>query len=319
MIHSIHMRLLIYIVVLGFSVSSWGQFASNFNSSRNWSMNKHELFFALGATQFLGDLGGLNQVGSQKSIIDLDWPATRPGIGVGYRFRFHPMWATSTQLYFGLLNGDDANTDEIIRRSRNLSFRSPIVELSQRIECILFANERVGARYKIRGLKGSRPKADVFYVFSGISGFYFNPQTKINGGWTNLRPLRTEGQGLPGGADEYGKFNFAIPLGVGFKLGIGNFWRIGMELSYNKTFTDYIDDVSTDYYDPSILAAEVGQDAVYAANPAIENHSWFTAGQQRGNPDDKDAYLFANITLTRNITYPKPRSSRIKWKGRTKF
>ncbi len=319
MIHSIHMRILLLTAVLSFGFSTSAQFASNFNSSRNWSLNKHELFFALGGTQFLGDLGGLNQVGSQKSIIDLDWPATRAGLGVGYRFRFHPMWATSTQLYFGLLNGDDANTDEIIRRSRNLSFRSPIVELSQRIECIIFANERVGARYKIRGLKGKRPRADVVYLFSGISGFYFNPQTQINGNWTNLRPLKTEGQGLPDGAEEYGPVSLAIPFGVGFKLGIGNFWRLGMELSYNKTFTDYLDDVSTNYYDPTVLAAQVGDDAVYAANPAIENHSWFTAGQQRGNPNDKDAYLFANIVLTRNITYPKPRSSRIKWKGRTKF
>lgn len=283
-------------------------------------MNKHEIFFALGGTQFLGDLGGRNRVGTQKSIVDLDFNSTRMGFGFGYRFRFHPMYATSTQVYVGLLDGKDANTEEIVRRSRNLSFRSPIVELSQRLEVIILANEKVGARYKIKGLKGMRPKADVLYLFSGISGFYFNPQTQINGNWTNLRPLKTEGQGLPGGADEYGMFGLGIPFGIGFKLGIGNFWRIGMEFIYNKTFTDYIDDVSTDYYDPNILANEVGQDAVYAANPAVENHSWFVAGQQRGNPNDKDAYLFANIVLTRNITYPKQRGGgRIKWKGRTKF
>src|SRR5690554_7980529 len=91
-----------------------------------------------------------------------------------------------------------------------------------------------------------RPRADVLYVFSGISGFYYNPQTQINGKWTNLRPLRTEGQGLPGGADEYGMFSLAIPFGVGFKFGIGQFWRLGMEISYNKTFTDYIDDVRSE-------------------------------------------------------------------------
>ncbi|MEX1191378.1 MAG: DUF6089 family protein [Brumimicrobium sp.] len=301
-------------------VCAQGQTSSNFNSSRNWSMNKHELFFALGASQFLGDLGGRNQIGTQKSPMDIDWNMTRPGVGVGYRFRFHPRWATSTQLYFALVQGDDANTDEIIRRSRNLSFRSPILELSQRLECIILANEKVGARYKIKNLRGMRPKADLLYLFSGISGFYFNPQTQIDGEWTNLRPLRTEGQGMPGGAEEYGKFNLAIPFGIGFKLGIGNFWRIGMEVSYNKTFTDYIDDVSTEYYDPNVLQSEVGDDAVYAANPSIENHSWFTTGMQRGNPEDNDAYLFANIVLTRNITYPKKRrGSRTKWQGRTKF
>ncbi|PKR80837.1 hypothetical protein CW751_08705 [Brumimicrobium salinarum] len=291
---------------------------SNFNSSKNWSMNKHEIFFAVGPSQFLGDLGGLNREGTQKSIVDLDWSSTRIGGGLGYRFRFHPRWATSTQLYFALVNGADSNTDEIIRRSRNLSFRSPILELSQRIEFIILANEKRGARYGLG--KGMRTKADMLYIFTGISGFYYNPQTKINGSWTNLRPLKTEGQGLPNGADEYGNLSLAIPFGIGFKIAIGEFWRIGMEVSYNKTFTDYIDDVSTEYYDPAILASEVGQDAVYAANPAIENHSWFTEGMQRGNDQDKDAYLFANIVLTRNITYPKPkRGRRVKWRGRTKF
>jgi len=295
-------------------------FSQGFNNSRNWSLNKHELFFAVGSTHFLGDLGGLNREGTQKSFVDLDWASTRFGGAIGYRFRFHPRWATSTQLYFGMVSADDANTEEIIRRSRNLSFRSPILELSQRVEYIIYAKEEAGARYSRLGLKGRETKADALYIFSGISGFFFNPQTKIDGSWTNLRPLRTEGQGLPGGPDEYSRLSFAIPFGAGYKFSIGEFWRLGIEISYNKTFTDYIDDVSTEYYDPAILKSKVGKDAVYAADPSIENHNWFVEGQQRGNPDDNDAYVFTNITITRNITYPKPRGmSRSRWSGRTKF
>lgn len=309
--------LIISILLSGLSIS---QMSSNFNSSRNWSMNKKEIFFTLGATQFLGDLGGRDRIGTQKSLIDIDWNMTRMGIGAGYRFRFHPMWAWSTQLYAGMLRGDDANTNEIVRRSRNLHFRSPIVEFSNRIECIVYANERVGARYKIQGLKGFKTSSEVVYLFTGISGFFFNPQMNINGAWTNLQPLRTEGQGLTGGVDEYGRINIAIPFGVGFKIGIGQYWRIGMEFIYNKTFTDYIDDVSGNYFDPAVLAAEIGPNAAFASNPSIENHNWFAPGQQRGNPNDKDAYFFTNIVLTRNITYPKPKGgSRIRWSGRTKF
>lgn len=293
--------------------------ASNFNSSRNWSMNKKEIFFAFGATQFLGDLGGRDQIGTNFSPVDIDWEETRMGGGIGYRYRFHPMFATSTQAYFGMVSGDDANTNEIVRRSRNLSFRSPIIELSQRIEYIVLAKEKVGARYSIKNLKGMRTKADQLYLFTGVGGFYFNPQTKIDGKWVDLKPLRTEGQGLPGGPDEYSNFSVNIPFGVGVKMGLGQFWRVGLELIWNKTFTDYIDDVSTDYYDPEVLADEIGQNAAYASNPAIENHVWFAAGQQRGSPDDNDSYILANFVLTRNITYPKRRGSRIKWKGRTKF
>jgi hypothetical protein len=314
------MKITYYILIIFISSTVTAQFSSNFNSSNNWSMNKKEIFFAVGATQFLGDLGGRDQIGTQNSLIDLDWPATRYNLGGGFRYRFHPMFATSTHLYAGMVSGDDAHTDEIIRRSRNLSFRSPIVELSQRLDVILWANEKVGARYKIGGLKGARPKSDQIYLFSGVGGLFFNPQMRIDGEWTNLRPLRTEGQGLPGGTDEYSRITLTIPTGIGFKLGIGRFWRIGMEFSYHKTFSDYIDDVSTNYFDPSILLNEVGPLAEFASNPAIENHSWFAPGQQRGNPEDNDAYFLANIVLTRNITYPKPKGgARVKWKGRTKF
>lgn len=314
------MKYIFILIVLLTAHQSISQLSSNFNSSKNWSMNKKEIFFTVGATQFLGDLGGRDQIGTQKSLVDIDWNSTRMGFGFGYRFRFHPMFATSTHLYAGFLSGDDANTNEIVRRSRNLHFRSPIVELSQRIEFNILSNERVGARYKIKGLTGKRYKADLLYLFTGIGGTYFNPQANINGSWENLKDLRTEGQGLPGGPDEYSRITASIPFGIGFKLGLGQFWRIGMEFSYHKTFTDYMDDVSGNYYDPSILANEVGQNAAFASNPANENQNWFLPGQQRGNPNDNDAFFLTNIVVTRNITYPKPKGgSRIKWKGRTKF
>jgi hypothetical protein len=51
----------------------WGQHA-NFNSQKNWSLNKKELQFGLGATQFNGDLGGAYTVGQDYSTKDIDWP-----------------------------------------------------------------------------------------------------------------------------------------------------------------------------------------------------------------------------------------------------
>lgn len=293
--------------------------ASNFNSNKNWTANKRELFFSIGGAQFMGDLGGRDRIGTTKSIVDWDWKAMRFGGSIGYRYRFHARWATSTHLSVALISGDDAHTNEIIRNSRNLHFRSPIVDLAQRLELIVYANERVGARHRIPGIKGMRTSAELVYLFSGIGGFYFNPQAKINNVWTNLHPLTTEGQGLEGGADPYKRINVSIPFGVGFKVGIGQFWRVGMEFTYHMTFTDYIDDVSTNYYNPNALSSK-GAAAVYASNPAKANHIWFAPGQQRGNPDDDDAFFTTNIVFTRNITYPKTRGyTGIKWKGRTKF
>lgn len=284
-------------------------------SSDAWKRNKHEIFFAGGATLFLGDLGGLDKIGTTKSPVDLDFPMTRVGAGVGYRFRFHRRFATTTTLHYALLRGDDAQTNEIVRRSRNLSFRTHLGELTQRIEFYIWAQDEQGARYKaVSG--AAKSTTGGFYIFGGLSGFIFSPQTKINGKWTNLRPLKTEGQGLPGGADEYGLFSWGIPVGMGVKFGINENWRLGLEVSYTKTFTDYLDDVSTDYYDPAILEANVGADAAYASNPALENHSWFVPGSQRGNPDDKDAYLFVNITVARNLSSG---GRGVSWRGRTKF
>jgi len=97
-------------------------------------------------------------------------------------------------------------------------------------------------------------------------------------------------------------------------------WRIGVEATYVKTFSDYIDDVSTTYYDPEILAAQVGPDAAFLSNPSTQNTTWFGAGQQRGDKQN-DAYFYLNLTIARNVTYKDYAKSRRmnKWKGRYKF
>lgn len=321
LVHKLFIMKYILIVLLFFVVETVVSQSSNFNTTRNWSQNKKEVYFGIGGTNFTGDLGGRDRIGTDFSLVDLDWPATFAGFSMGYRYRWHPYWATSTDLYSGVVRGDDANTNEIIRRSRNLHFRSPIISLAQRIEWIILANEQVGRRYNIPGLRGFKDKTQHLYLFTGASLTYFNPQAKINGTWTNLRPLKTEGQGLPGGADPYLPFTFVIPLGIGIKTSISKMWRIGLEVSYNKTFTDYIDDVSGNYYDPEELLSSVGPDAVYAADPSIENQNWFAEGQQRGDPDEKDAFYIANIVFVKNITY-RNTTKRQTWrrpKARTKF
>ncbi len=294
---------------------------TNFNTQRNWSLNKKEIMFGLGATQFLGDLGGRDQIGKDYSLVDLDLPSTGIGGMIGYRYRFHPYFATTTSFNIGLLRGDDALTNEIIRKSRNLHFRSIIVELSQRFEIIILANEKFGARYSLSGhSKRMREKNTQLYVFGGLGVAFFNPKAKLNGSWVALRPMRTEGQGLDGGPAEYSRITATIPLGIGFRIGLNRMWRIGIEATYVKTFSDYIDDVHGEYYDRNILATQVGADAAYLSNPSTQNSTWFGTGQQRGD-EQKDAYFYLNLTVYRNITYKDYAKQRRmnKWKGRYKF
>ncbi len=296
---------------------------TNFNSQRNWSLNKKEFIIGFGGTNFLGDLGGRNQIGTDFSPVDLDLQATSLGGIIGYRFRFKPKWATTTSFSGGLLRGSDANTKEIIRNSRNLSFRSPVVTFSQRLEFLLYTYEQFGGRYNIPGIRAAQEKNNQLYIFGGIGGTYFNPQAQLNGSWTNLADLNTEGQGLTGGPKDYSPFTVSLPVGLGFRWGIDKVYRLGLEFSYVFMLSDYVDDVSGVYYDQAELAAAYGPDAAYLSNPSVVNQHWFSAGQQRGD-DNKDSYLSANLVIYRNLTY-KPtnykfgRSPKFKGGGRYKF
>jgi hypothetical protein len=95
----------------------------NFNSQKNWSLNKKELMFSVGATQFTGDLGGAGSYGHDYSLYDWDWPSVSYTVGVGYRYRFHPKFATTTTLNLVNVKGDDALSEEPIRKARNLNFK----------------------------------------------------------------------------------------------------------------------------------------------------------------------------------------------------
>jgi hypothetical protein len=331
------MRILTSLTLLLFTSVSFAQH-TNFNTQRNWSLNKKEIMFGIGATQFLGDLGGRDMVGKDYSLVDLDLPSTHIGGMVGYRFRFHPYWATTSSLNIGMMRGDDALTNEIIRESRNLHFRSLVIEFQQRIECIILANEKFGARYSISGhSKRMKNHNEQVYLFTGAGVSYFNPKANYNGQWVALRPLGTEGQGSGEtytvytadgpqqytAPDRYLPVTATIPFGIGMRTGIGRMWRIGIEATYVKTFSDYIDDVSGYYIDPSVIQANASGDAsaaVFLANPSSDNSNWFAPGQMRGQPQ-KDAYFWLNIVVARNITYKDYAKQRKmhKWRGRYKF
>lgn len=274
-----------------------------------------------GATQFTGDLGGRNQIGTDYSLSDIDWASTSLGGMVGFRYRFHPYWATTTSLNIAMVRGDDAQTQEIVRESRNLHFRSMIFEVQQRIELIVLANEKFGHRY---GLGNHSKKMgnhnEQVYLFTGVGLSYFNPKARYQGAWTALRPLSTEGQGLDGGPSKPLGVTATIPFGVGARMGLGRMWRIGIEATYVKTFSDYIDDVHGTYYDRDILAAQVGPEAAYLSNPSQQNTAWFGTDQQRGDKN-MDAYYYINLTIARNITYKDYAKSRRMnhWNGRYKF
>lgn len=305
----------ICLLILFLSISSitFSQ-SSNFNSSNNWKFHKKEVYIGIGATQFLGDVGGGTTDGMQKTLADINIQATRIGGCIGYRYRFHRNFATKTHINIGLVSGSDAYSSNEFRYNRNLHFRSIIAEVSQQFEWILIANERMGHRYKIPGVKGMPHKSFQFYLFAGVGAFYYNPQAWYVYGWENLRPLGTEGQNFSDGPKKYDYYSYSIPMGFGMKFAIGRVWKIGIEFSYHYTFTDYIDDVSGGYYDKSKLA-EQSQIAADLSNRSRTGKYFPDYGHVRGSPDNTDAYIFANISIIRNLTFQgHTRKSRVKWK-----
>jgi hypothetical protein len=244
-----------------------------------------EYVFGLGATNFLGDLGGANKVGTDYSLSDIDFPSTGVGMTFSYRYRLHPFYASTTNLEFSIIRSDDSETLEIIRNSRNLHFRSNTFKLTQRFDIILL-------EFKI---KRSQTKHQ-FYLYSGLGLMYFNPKAKYKQEWVSLRPLHTEGQGLEGGPKKYLPVTMTIPFGIGYKMFLNRKWSIGIEATYTKTFSDYIDDVGGIYYDPSKLLNLYGEQSAYFSNPSNKNQNWFSPGQQRGDKN-KDAILNLNFTV----------------------
>jgi len=278
-------------------------------SAQQWKRYKKEYVFGLGATNFLGDLGGANQVGTDY-FKDLEFSLTRPQFSFGYRYRLNQSVYVKGGFYYGRLGGDDKLTSEPARNNRNLSFRSNIYEISGEVQ-YTFVKEKSGHRYQIKGVKGWRNINIQSYLFAGVGVFYFNPKGQYNNVWWSLQKFGTEGQGLIPGTKKYSRINICIPLGIGVSYAINRTLSIGLEYGLRKTFTDYIDDVSGDYYDKSKMRTERGEIAAYFVDPSSgANPTWTQMGEQRGDPKDKDSYMFAIITLSQKI---KPKRTKAKF------
>jgi len=274
------------------------------SEAQRWKRMRYELNGGLGASNFLGELGGSDQIGTDL-MKDLDFMMTRYVISGGLRYKLSKRFATKASLQIGMLRGDDAQTQEFSRNYRNLSFRSPLYEFSIQFEASI-TKEQVGTRYRLRGIKGRSWLPVNIYPFVGIAGFYMNPKAKYNGKWHALRPLATEGQGYFSTRPQYSRFQLAIPVGIGFKYSFTRRWSISLEYGIRKTFTDYIDDVSTTYInkDHLMAAASDAEMAVVLADRADgglgqDGSLPFKTepGAQRGNPMNDDSYMFAIVSL----------------------
>lgn len=189
---------------------------------------------------------------------------------------------------FARVNGSDAISSKPNLQLRNLSFESAISEFS------------VVGEYHLFDLYEKRYTP---YVFAGLAIFHFDPYTHDSTGRKYfLKPLSTEGEGIDPAKKQYSLLQPAIPIGGGIKFAITENIRLGIEFGFRKTFTDYLDDVSTSYPDYNQLLTAKGPVAVdlsYRGDEVPGGSAAFpTKGTQRGSSAQKDVYYFTGLNLT---------------------
>jgi hypothetical protein len=238
-----------------------------------------EIGVFLGASYYIGDINPLVHFG----------PFTKPAGGAVFRYNFNQRLAARANAFFGSIQADDAISASTAQQQRNLNFRSRISEFSVQAE-FNFLDYQIG----------NERKKFTPYIFAGVGFFKFNPVAVYDNYSFTLQPLGTEGQGLEGGPKKkYKLTQFCIPFGVGLKTNLSKMIGLSIEWGMRKTFTDYLDDVSTTYYDPALLAAKHGAVSAVAADPSRgTDPNYDNVGRQRGNPTTKDWYSYAGIVLT---------------------
>jgi hypothetical protein len=265
---------------------------------------KVEAGLNFGPTFFLGDLGGHRGKGT-TFIKDLNLPLTKLMKGAFLTFSPNDWLGFRVAAQYTYVEGQDriiktSGEDELYRKQRNLDFKSNMFEAYGAIEV-----------FPLMWLNKNDEEYDPLfrpYIFGGVGMFTFNPKGTTtdqygNVTWHELKPLHTEGQGFAEypSRKPYALTQVNIPMGGGIKYMASNRLNIAVELLYRKTFTDYIDDLSTDYIDPklfdkylrpadAIVAREIF-DKAFSSSVAGSPRFVSEPGYQRGNPKNMDAYF----------------------------
>ncbi|MBO3270103.1 DUF6089 family protein [Hymenobacter defluvii] len=258
---------------------------------------------SLSAFNYFGDLT------PRVSFASVRMAAVRPGFGFHVTQRLTPYVSVRGALSFGRITGSDqqaAGKEAAYRYYRNLNFTSNIQELSVVGIFDLVPNHSQAVnRMPI-----------VPYVFGGIAGFHFNPKGTVDGGTVpaglkpdaqvELQPLRTEGR-------YYHRAQLAIPFGAGVRLKVAKNMDVGVELGWRKTFTDYLDDVSTTYVSVARLSTPAARYFGNGITRTDQNtpEQMDVPGALRGNSGGKDWYITTGISvnyiLNKNIKTNKSR------------
>ena len=354
----------------------------SYNDKYEYRKKRHEVTLGVGASNCLTDLGGsfisdpnteVSQIDFLRSVYDTDLAKSNFSLNAAYIYHFKRKINFRGNLAFAQIGADDAISKDLNRKNRNLNFKSSIVELSGIVE-YYFAKPITGNKFNLKDVQGHKLAPNFlahwgFYIMGGVGGFYFNPKglnnkvydptSYLNDGfsnvadnqWYKLRELRTEGQGLEGNPTKwkdgktYSPIQICFPVGFGLEKAFNGDMGLKIEASYRFTTTDYLDDVSSVYYNRDEIIAEggniagvmsgtnsgwarpytafvsnVGDPLPDGATPPDQSlidvygpRVYTTVGTSaeegfvRGDPTANDSYMFFNISFYKKF------SSHTKW------
>lgn len=266
------MRNFLAFILILCSLISFGQ--NKFDTSK-------EIGLSVGTSYYLGEINR-QHFGGRLNV----------GGGIFFRNNFSRRWGMKLAVQYGKIEAFDEDSDDAWQVNRNLQFQNQIIEGSAQVEL----NYR---DYQI----GSKEDFWTPYLFIGLGYYSMNPKADYNGTLYELQPLGTEGQGTTAGDERYKLSGVSIPMGIGFKVNVYGIIALNLEWGMRRTFTDYLDDVSTNYASPAVLEDENGAIALLLADRSLQQEGAFgdNDGLKRGDPGLKDMYSFVNFTIAIRI------------------
>jgi hypothetical protein len=272
---------------------------------------------ASGTGNYLGDIGG-DELDGRDLFFDLHLDQTKFSSHLFARYRFNNTTSVRFSLGTVFIEDTDAASTNPGRAARNAHFRNTIYEGSVRVQGVFWARPNL-LPYKYR-----RQVSGEVYGIGGLTYFMHNPQARmtreateglyeaglINKNpdsfdydlWYDLRGYQTEGRA-------YSRSSFAIPLGIGAGFSWNKYWKLGVEMVWSVTFTDFLDDLSTTYPDTENLT---DIEIILSRPSGLPN----SPGSQRGSPDRNDAFGTLQVSISKIIKYQSDFSKQSFGKGK---
>ncbi len=260
----------------------------------------YEVGGSIGAMNAFTDLGGRKGIG-KNGVKDFNFKNTEVCGSIFFSTVYKNEIALRIEATFGQVQAYDsilkkvaATTNE--RYERNLSFKSSISEITLVAE---FHPFYIFGNYN----DDHYPPAVSPYLLAGIGYFHFNPQAKLNNNYVNLQPLSTEGEGFAEypNSKPYKLNQMCIPLGIGARYDVSPLLNLRAEIVTRHLQTDYLDDVSGRYIDPSVYGNYFSGTKLKQALLLNDRHkpgaSTAHPNGIRGRPKNNDSYITFNIKL----------------------